>query len=198
MKNLILVLAALVVFAGCSVMPKTILKEVDRDITLDMVRSRPEQFVGKRVLWGGKILGTDNLEEHTEIEVLESSLGYDDTPANGTSKGRFIIQSKQFLDSNIYKANKRITVAGTIKGVEVRKIGKSDYRYPIITPIDMRLSEQPPQTPYPDYYNYPPYMYGPYGPYGPYNPFYPSSPYGPTPYPYRYPYPWPYPYPPFP
>src|SRR5574337_1349990 len=108
MKHIILVLAALIVFAGCSVMPKTILKEVDRDISLDMVRSRPEQYVGKKVLWGGTILGTDNLEEHTEVEVLESSLGYDDTPANGASKGRFIIESKQFLDSNIYKANKRI------------------------------------------------------------------------------------------
>ncbi len=195
MKNLILIFAASIVFAGCSVMDKSILKDVDRGITLDIVQSRPEQFTGKRVLWGGTIIGTDNLEDKSEVEVLESSLGYDDRPEDGVSRGRFIIESKQFLDSNVYKANKLITVAGTVKGVEVRKIGKTDYAYPIITPIEMKLSEQLPKT----YdYNYPPYMYGPYGPYGPYNPFYPYSPYGPTPYPYRYPWPWPYPYPPFP
>lgn len=173
---------------GCAVISKSTLKEVNPDITLDMVQSNPKQYTGQKVVWGGTVLATENRENSSEVEVLESDLSYDYSPKDGISRGRFIVESQRFLDSNVYKPNKRITVAGTVKGVEVRKIGKTDYAYPVITPIEMRLFE-PPQAPaYQEMY--------PYGMYGPYGPFYPGPwPYYPGPYPYRYPYPSPYPYP---
>ncbi len=195
-KTFTVVLAA-VLLAGCTVISKEAMKAVDEKITLTMVQEHPENYIGKKVLWGGTILSTDNREKVSEIEVLESKLAYDRSPADGGSEGRFIVESGKFLDSNVYKTNKRLTVAGTVKGTEVRKIGKMDYTYPVIVPFEMRLfeppSEQPPYNGYPSPYMHP---FGPYGPYGPYGPWYPSPwpsyPYGPSPYgpyPYR-----PYPY----
>ncbi|MBI5643693.1 MAG: Slp family lipoprotein [Deltaproteobacteria bacterium] len=191
MKTLVLVLS-LFIFAGCgSVISKNVVKEVDRNITIEMVQANPDQYIGKKVLWGGTVLGTENLEATTEVEVLESTLAFDDRPEDGASRGRFIIEAKKYLDPNIYKEDKRITIAGTINRVDVRKIGKMDYPYPVITPIEIKLSEKIEAYPYD--YNQPYYpYYGPMSPYYPYNPYGPTYPYGG--YPYRYPYPY-YPYP---
>lgn len=195
MRVLLAVLSALII-SGCSVLSKGTLKQVDPDISLDIVEANPDRYVGKKVLWGGIILKTENLEDVTQIEVLETELSFDESPRDGASRGRFIVESKRYLDANVYKENKRITVAGTIKGYETRKIGKMDYRYPVVTPIEMKLFDYVPQPQYQDYYMpYTGYPYGyPYGPYGPYSPFSPS----PYPYPYPgypfgpYPYRWPY------
>lgn len=193
-KTFTVILAALLL-AGCAVVSKQALREVDENITLRVVQEHPENYIGKKVLWGGTILSTENKEGFSEVEVLESELAYDKSPKDGDSEGRFIVESKKFLDSNVYKTNKRITVAGTVKGTEVRKIGKTDYTYPVIVPFEMRLFEPP--SAQPGYGEFPPsYQYGPYTPYGPFGPWYPSPwpsyPYGPYPYgpyPYR-----PYPY----
>ncbi|CAG1065043.1 Outer membrane protein Slp [uncultured bacterium] len=190
MRRLFLIFAAMLMISGCSVVPKSILKEVNRDISLDQVQSNPAQYTGQKVLWGGIILNSENLENYTQIEVLETELAYDERPEDGTSRGRFLIQSPGYLDTNIYTKNKRITIAGTVKGVETGKIGKMDYRYPVIEPIDMRTFEQMTERDYD--YPYSPYMYGPYYPYSPFYPYGPFSPYGP----YRHPfYPYPYPFP---
>jgi len=189
MRILFLIFTAIII-AGCSVVPKSILKEVNRDITLDQVQSNPAQYTGQKVLWGGIILNSENLENLTQIEVLETELAYDERPEDGSSRGRFLIQSPGYLDTNIYTKNKRITVAGTVKGVETGKIGKMDYRYPVIEPIDMRTFEPMTERDYD--YPYYPYMYGPYYPYSPLYPYGPFSPYGP----YRQPFfPYPYPFP---
>lgn len=192
MKTLSLILTFLMV-AGCSVISKETRKEVDPDITLDMVQKNPDQYIGKKVLWGGIILSSENLEKTTEIEVLETELGYDQRPENGQSRGRFLIESNRYLDTSIYKENKRITAAGTVQRVETRKIGRMDYLYPVISPIEMKLSEKPPEDAYSGMAPW--YGYGPYGPYGPAYP-YPGYPFGPYPWgPYPY---WPYPYRPLP
>lgn len=195
MTRLLLISAAILLAGGlaplgCSIISKDVLKEVDRSATLILAQANPPAFTGKKILWGGVILKTDNLENTTEIEVLESELSYGDTSEDGRSRGRFIIEAKGFLDPNVYKPSKRITVAGAIKGASTRKIGKMDYAYPVIAPIEMKVYEYVPQPDYPLPWWYDPYYPGPYYPYGPYGP-YP----GPYPYnPYRYQYPYNYPY----
>lgn len=188
MRTLVFILAA-AVLAGCSVMPKSVLRAVDRDITLDQVQANPEQYIGSNVLWGGIVLGAENLEDATEIEVIETSLAFDERPRNGASRGRFIVRAPGFLDTNIYSKDKRVTVAGTVKAVERRRIGRMEYPYPVLEPIELRLFD-----PTEDKYLYQdPYFYGPFYPYGPYGPFHPFGPY----YPFgpRRPF---YPYPPYP
>lgn len=188
MKTLLVILAA-VALAGCSVVPKSILKEVNRDISMDQVQANPGQYIGQKVLWGGIIMKSENLEKVTRIEVLETDLAYDERPADGSSRGRFLVQAPGYLDTTIYAKNKRITVAGIVKGVEKGIIGKMEYPFPVIEPIDIRTFEPMSERDY-DYPYYP--FYGPYYPYGPFYPYGPHSPYGP----YRQPfYPYPYPFP---
>ena len=174
----------LLVASGCSVISKEARKDVDRGVTVDMAQSSPDIYRGRKVLWGGVIISSENLERATVIEVLETGLNIEDRPFDGSSRGRFLIESPKFLDTNIYKAYARITVAGAIKGIEVRKIGRMDYAYPVVTPVEISLTEA-------SEYNrreMPPpwWFHGPSYPYYPYNPYYPDSPYYPW-WPYRYP-----------
>jgi len=189
MKKIAL-MAILIFLSGCaSIISSDVLKDVDRSISLQVVQANPDAFKGRKVIWGGIIVKTTNLETVTEIEVLETALAYNDVPTDAKSRGRFLIRVKGYLDAAVYTAGKGVTVAGIIDGVTVRKIGKMDYTYPVITPIELKLSE-----PYrEEYYYNEPYYYGPYynpyygpfygpyyGPYyGLYSPYYYSPPYPP-------------------
>ncbi|MBI5562312.1 MAG: Slp/YeaY family lipoprotein [Deltaproteobacteria bacterium] len=184
------IIAVCVLFglSGCaSVISKGALVGVDRSVELPMAQANPALYAGRKIVWAGVIISTDNLEATSEIEVLEAPLGYDDGPEQGASKGRFLVESKGFLDPNVYKPGKGITVAGAIAGAKTRKIGKMDYLYPVVTPVEIKLFDmtktetQP--YPYPQPWMYDPFYTGPWGyPWGrPYDPFY--DPY----YPYRYP-----------
>ncbi len=197
MKTLIrifVLVTAAAMITGCgSIISKTVVEQVDRGVTLVQAQHNPEQYAGKKVLWGGVIIGTHNLEKTSEIEVLETGLDYNDQPDfnEAASKGRFLIESERYLDANVYKEGKGITVAGRFDGVVTRRIDKMSYNYPVVKPIEMKLSDKIPQ----DFGNYPPAWAYPY--WDPYSPYYPFSPFGPTypygPYPYRrhpfYPYP---------
>ncbi len=176
----------IVLLSGCaSIISSNVLKEVDRGLTLELVQANPKAFKGKRVLWGGLIVSTTNLETVTEIEILETPLAYNDVPTDGKSRGRFIVRVNGYVDAAVYKEGKGLTVAGTVKGLSVRKIGKMDYAYPVVTPIELKVSE--PYTEDYNEYNYP-YGYGPF--YGPYygGPYYGGSPYYYGPYTPAYPY----------
>lgn len=186
MKSLLCYILAVILLAGCSTLSKEARRGADRKLTIDQVQSSPETYKGRKVIWGGLIIQTENLEEFSQIEVLETELTIEDIPTDGKSRGRFLIRTPRYIDPDIFRKDKRITVVGTIKGTQAGKIGKMNYAYLVIEPLEMKLFEDP-------RYRYrdmpPPWYFSPYGPYYPYYPW-PG-------YPYRYPYPYPpyYPYP---
>jgi outer membrane lipoprotein len=190
----VLTLMALLTLIGCgSVISRNVLKDVNRTVTLPMVQADPVSYTGTRVLWGGVIISSENREDTTIIEVLETRLTTRDLPAGvgkeGGSAGRFLIESPGFLDTVIYSPEKGLTVAGTIKGIVREKIGEMDYPYPVISPLEIHLIDEPGVAEYRDYPPwgyYPPY-YDPFYPY--YWPYFPHSP-------FRHRYPWHYPWPP--
>ena len=186
MRLVALILTALMISGCASVISRDVLRDVDRGVTIEVVQSNPGLYTGRRVVWGGTVVSSQNLEGTTEIEVLESSLAYDDVPEDGVSRGRFIVEARGYLETALYKEGKRITVAGVVKGVRLEKIGRMDYPYPVIEPLEIRLFEPAPEYPYSE--ALPPWWL--------YDPFWPYYPYSPWPYHQRYPfYPYPYPYP---
>lgn len=158
------IILLLIFTAGCSVIPKDIRRQADRSITIPMVQTAPDAFKGSKVIWGGIILSSKNLADKTVIETLQTPLDRTDRVINEEqSKGRFLIESKTYLDTYLYKPGKEITVAGIIRGITVQKIGEMDYAYPVLEPLHMRVFEPqrepeyeppPPMWPYYPYYPY--------------------------------------------
>jgi outer membrane lipoprotein len=128
------------ILAGCA---GGISKEARSQITyvgaFNTVQQQPEKYRGETVMWGGKVIDTRARDKSTEMVVLQLGLGSQQRPQdNDQSQGRFIIQSRQFLDPAIYPQGTLITVVGPLKGSELRKIGEMEYRYPVIDVAEIK------------------------------------------------------------
>jgi outer membrane lipoprotein len=166
---------------GCSYpISKQVREELTKDVTFPMVLKNPSAYEGDTVLWGGFIIETVNLKEGVEIFVLDTPLDHWEEPeAERYSRGRFIAKTAKFLDPAVYKAGKKITLAGKIAGAKTVPLGQTKYTYPVVSVIQLHLWKEEHYYPYYYYPYYYPwggpnswwYGYGPY--YGPYyGPFY--------------------------
>ncbi len=142
-------------------------EEARPDLTFSMVLKNPDAYIGSIVIWGGKIIETYNRAGETEITILETPLDYSEKPqAAESSRGRFIVRSLTFLDPAIYRAGRRITVAGEVAGKETKLLGEKKYTYPLLKAKEMHLWRREPVYVYPpDYYWWGHGWYGPYWPY---------------------------------
>lgn len=154
---------------GCATaFPSEVMRTVNTAITVDTLRADPSAYTGQRVMVGGEVLSTEPRPGETEIELLARRLQSDGFPDRGDqSPGRLLLRSPDFLDPAVYSAARRITVIGTVKGVEERKVGEIPYRYPVILVERIRLWPKE-VTVAPGYYPWAPWPY--YGPY--YDPYY--------------------------
>jgi outer membrane lipoprotein len=131
-------------------------EEARKDLTFSTVLQNPTTYRGSVVIWGGVIINTLNRPEGTEITVLQTPLDSGGEPADEKfSHGRFIAKSPQFLDPEIYKNGRKITVAGEITGQETRPLGAMQYRYPVLVIKELHLWEKETVT-----YVYPRYYWG--------------------------------------
>jgi outer membrane lipoprotein len=123
------------VMAACApVISQQVLDEVDDSLRFLDILADPDAYRGRSVLLGGYVIETRNLPEKTLIMVLQSPLGYRKEPApESSSKGRFIVSVAGFIDPAIYRPGRKVTIAGTISGKDVRLVGEVEYTYPVIT-----------------------------------------------------------------
>jgi outer membrane lipoprotein len=137
------------------------MEQVDRDLTFAALASQPEEFKGRFVLLGGTIVQTLPKPKETEIEVVQKQIGSSGEPyLTDKSEGRYLVVVDRFLDPAIYRSGRDITVAGEVRGSEVRRLGEIDYRYPVIAASELYLWKKPlfPQAyPYLYPYGYPAY-----------------------------------------
>ena len=165
MKKIIFIILFISVFfiSGCATIPQELQNiPVDKEITLLKVKTSPEKYIGKTVLWGGKIIRCENKKNFTLLEVIQIPLDFWARPITDTaSEGRFLVKASKFIDCAVYSKDKFITVAGVLKGFKEGKIGEMPYKYPIIKAKGIHLWKEeeihPPLPPYPcicDYYWY--------------------------------------------
>ncbi len=79
---------------------------------------------------------------------------------------------EKFLDPNVYRPDREITVAGEIIGERTKPLGQVDYRYPLLLSQQIYLWRE-------YRYAYPPpyYPYFPYYPWGYYDPWWGDYPF---------------------
>ncbi|MHC1742163.1 MAG: Slp family lipoprotein [Syntrophobacteraceae bacterium] len=167
---------------GCAHVISYDLREKARgDLSFSAVLQNPDSYRDETVVWGGKIIETVNLEGSTEIKVLQMPLDYYGMPiSEELTAGRFIARATGYLDNQIYRTGRWLTVGGQIVGLETQPLGERQYTYPVVAVKEIHLWVEPR---YPYYYrDYPywhgygyPYWYG--APYPFHNPFWPYYPY---------------------
>ncbi|MBI5062162.1 MAG: Slp family lipoprotein [Desulfatitalea sp.] len=133
-------MAATAMVMGCAT---GISKEVRSQVTFtgsfSELQQNPEQYKGQTVIFGGRIIESQILEQGPEFMVLQLELDDGDRPLeDDQSKGRFLVHSKQFLDPAIYPQGTLVTVAGTLAESQARLIGQMTYRYPVIVVLEIK------------------------------------------------------------
>jgi outer membrane lipoprotein len=129
---------------GCaSDVPLVIREPLPDNPSLAEVQRNPKGFVNRSVRWGGVIVSTKSVADHTEVEVLARALRDDGRPETGdVSLGRFLVESDQFLDPALFSADRELTVYGVLKEALVRNIGEYPYTYPLVQAIQLYLWPQ--------------------------------------------------------
>jgi len=136
------ILSLLILFVvGCApVISQEVLREVDKDLPFQAVLRNPDEFKGKTILLGGKIIETTPLPDRTRITVLQYPLSFRNKPSiDAGSEGRFIVEATGFLDPVVYSAGRQVTVAGILDGKEVLPLGEINYTYPVVASRELYL-----------------------------------------------------------
>ncbi|MEW6519855.1 MAG: Slp family lipoprotein [Thermodesulfobacteriota bacterium] len=128
LKNIPLLIVLLLFTISCSVISREIRNEAMAPMPFRTLAENAGQYTGQTVILGGFILSTENKADETLITVLQTPLSSMDYPSGkDQSQGRFIVVHKGFLDPEVYRQNRRITVAGTIAGLRTEQIGSCPY-----------------------------------------------------------------------
>jgi outer membrane lipoprotein len=143
-----------------------------KELPFSVILANPEAYQGETVIWGGKIIDTVNEQGMTLIKVLQIPLDFLEMPEDEeTSHGRFMAEVQRYIDPEVYRKGRMITLAGEIIGEKVERLGEMEYTYPLVRVKEIHLWKQ---------YSYPygplPYWYYWFG----------------SPYPYAWPYDGPY------
>ena len=130
--------AMTVAMAGCCSYPvsdriKKAAKATE-NVSFDAIRSNAATYKGATFVWGGRILKLDNQTTGSALYVLQFPLDKCGYPQlDRYSQGRFVAVASQFLDPEMLKKGRLVTVAGTISGeTKSEKIGQSQYNYPVL------------------------------------------------------------------
>jgi outer membrane lipoprotein len=146
MKRLVIFGMALIFVSGCvNAISRGVLQEVDREITFSSLMKAPNAYQGKVALLGGVIVNTINKQEGTLLEVYQTRLDRGRPVGTDSSEGRFLALYQGYLDSEIYKQGRKVTIAGTVQGEKVQQLGEIEYHYPYLIIKEIHLwQEEPP------------------------------------------------------
>jgi Slp family outer membrane lipoprotein len=139
-----IILFLLVVFNGCSsTREKPDRKEGYEKIPFSEIHRSPERYQGRVVRLGGVIVDVVNKEEGSALEILEKPLNWRGRPKPGDEYGgRFMVVFEKFLDKEIYRPNRPITVVGEVIGKKTALIGEMEYDYPLLSGRQIHLWEE--------------------------------------------------------
>lgn len=124
----IVVLAAAV--AGCVTAPKVLQGEFADITPRDSVAGDAR---GLQVRWGGQLIDTMPMPEHTCFQILSRPLASNSRPVErhrDRSDGRFIACRDGFYDPEVFRPGRELTISGRIEGQQRISVGEYEYTVP--------------------------------------------------------------------
>lgn len=139
LRYLSALLAALLLVA-CSSAPKFNTEAVESGLTPRQAAGETTLQRGKKVLWGGMIVTSNNLEGRTAIEVLAYPLDGNHFPQTDQPPyGRFMLLHEGYLETVDYAPGRLISAVGRFEGTRSGRIGQSEYLYPLMQAEQLHL-----------------------------------------------------------
>jgi outer membrane lipoprotein len=133
--------ALLVLCQACaSVVPSEVRKRVDESITLEDLLKNPDAYLGRKVLWGGKVIKVNKPGDGIQFEVAAKELERSGIPIEkwygpiqvDGLRDRFLLRHAGPLDEASYREARYLTTVGEVIGSEAISFGQKEFRYPVI------------------------------------------------------------------
>lgn len=140
--RLVPTLAVLLTLGACS-QPKPDDRGIDKALTPRAAVAEFANVRGHIVRWGGVVIESKNQKDATQLEVLAYPLDRDGRPRrNAEPLGRFIANKAGYLETVDYAPGRLVTITGPLQETQTRKLGETDYPYPVIVANDLKLWKQ--------------------------------------------------------
>ena len=131
---------AALMLSACAGAPPFDLKNVNTATTPGEAVAKLDSLRGSRVLWGGVIVNSKNLEKGTQLEILAYPLSKTYRPRlEREPLGRFIIEHSGYLETVDYAPGRELSLTGIISGTKEGKIDDASYIYPAVTTEQLHL-----------------------------------------------------------
>lgn len=130
--RLLVLLAAAVLLTGCAA---PVFRNVANTLPVAPidVQQSAQSFEGAEVLWGGRIVSVQNLEDSTRVEVIAFPLDRAQQPVPGAdSIGRFMLLIPGFAEPRDYTPGRHLTAQGVIAGFWNGQSDGKHYPYPVL------------------------------------------------------------------
>ena len=124
---------SLLLIAGCASSPDSCRTPIgERGLTPSVAAER-EDAIGQAITWGGTLVGSRNLADSTELEVLAFPLDSCGRPRTEDDPlGRFIIRRPGYLETADLRPGGDVTASGRIIAISEGRIGDAGYRFPVL------------------------------------------------------------------
>jgi outer membrane lipoprotein len=130
----------LAMLAGCAGTPPLNTQGVDRSFKSTDALTQQQTGIGKRVLWGGVIVRSENLPQSTELEVLGYSQDRSHRPdTESAPQNRFLIAQPGYLETKDYAPGRTVTVVGTLQQIRDGKVDRFAYQFPVVAAEQLHL-----------------------------------------------------------
>ncbi len=160
-KRILQLTAVALVLSACTTIPEQLQGNYAE---ISPARVEPSVY-GSRVLWGGVIIDAKNKQDNTCFEILSREMDkYMRPKVEDRTSGRFIACKPGFHDPEVFAKGREVTITGTIRNIEARRIDEFSYRYPVLDIDELVLWEKRKDVVV--YNNYDPFYYPYYWGYG--------------------------------
>jgi len=138
MKPLLFLLSVMI--AACVHLPPGIENPPPYDLAYHEALTRIKNVDTAPIRWGGVIVGVENQQDSSLVQVLYYPLSRHGKPQiENAPLGRFVFKTAEFLDPAIYTKNRLVTVAGALSGAIERKVGEKSLTLPLVAATTVYL-----------------------------------------------------------
>jgi outer membrane lipoprotein len=119
--------------AGCASSPDSCRKPIGESGLTPTIAAERASAIGQAITWGGTLVGSRNLADSTELEVLAFPLDGCGRPRTDDDPlGRFIVRRPGYLETAQLPPGREVTASGRIIATSEGRIGDADYRFPVL------------------------------------------------------------------
>lgn len=138
------------ILSACSTAPKSLRSAPELSPLVSDVQAAPKSYQGEAARWGGSIVAVNHANGKTTVQIVSRPLSSNSRPSGkDQTDGRFLAIFEGFLEPEIYKEKRLLTVLGRLDGVDRQKIGNLDYVFPVLRVQGHHLWQKESQPAYP-------------------------------------------------